>query len=383
MKKLIVIGMLIAATQSWAQIDEKRMDRDLEVAKNILGTLMADNNDYMMIGRNMIETSYLPGYGVTFSLPQEPFFMHFSMPKIKINRVGPDSYKYKYKMGDKTEEAEQSENEAIEVLIDTESDNDSGEENDDPTQEIRQAIITFFADYADLIGQLGPESRIRIVQKQAPEFAVIAWSDDRGGESAVDEKIQGFSAEIYKKDITAYKDNKISLDEFTNRIKFEDMKAPVRSADLDIFGKILRSYFSPDVSQSYFIEGNPSYEKIEKFGVIYNIRTYSSYQENDLFRMPTAGEKSYTLSERNKKVEELYPAFENDIKNFIADYGRTIRILGEDEVLILKIKLTQCEACSIPRSIEVSVKGSVLSQYDRQQITRDKALAAIIIKKNS
>ncbi|HLF34743.1 MAG TPA: hypothetical protein VI583_10910, partial [Cyclobacteriaceae bacterium] len=64
MKKIIVIGMLISATQSWAQIDEKRMDRDLEVAKNILGTLIADNNDFMMFGRN-IETSYLPGYGVT------------------------------------------------------------------------------------------------------------------------------------------------------------------------------------------------------------------------------------------------------------------------------------------------------------------------------
>jgi hypothetical protein len=97
--------------------------------------------------------------------------------------------------------------------------------------------------------------------------------------------------------------------------------------------------------------------------------------------MPATGEKSLTLTERNKKVEELYPAFESDLRNFLIDYGRTIRSLDENEFLILKVRLTQCEACTIPKSIEVKIKGAVLFQYDRQEITRDKALAAIEIKK--
>ena len=74
--------------------------------------------------------------------------------------------------------------------------------------------------------------------------------------------------------------------------------------------------------------------------------------------------------------------FENDIKNFLIDYGRTIRSIPDGNELILKIRLTRCEECKIPKSIEVSVKMSVLKQYDQQKITKEKALASIVIKKD-
>jgi hypothetical protein len=248
-------------------------------------------------------------------------------------------------------------------------------------EHLKNAVMTFFADYADLISQLGPESRIRVIEKSNPSFEVFVWNSEETENS--EDKPSGFSAEVYKKDISTYKTGKISLDEFHKKVIFEEAKKTERSADLDLFAKILRGYFNPDVTKSYFVEGNPTYERISNYGVIYSLKAFSSYQNDDEFRFPSTGDKTFNQEERNKKVELMYPTFESDIKNFIIDYGRTIRSLGDNELLMLKIKMTKCEGCSIPKSIDVSVKGSVLTQYDQQKINREKALASIEVKKNN
>jgi hypothetical protein len=98
--------------------------------------------------------------------------------------------------------------------------------------------------------------------------------------------------------------------------------------------------------------------------------------------MPVLGKDKVSSEERKTVIEELYPKFENDLKSFIIDYGRTIRSLEDDDVLLLKIGMTRCEECSIPKSIDVSIKLSVLKQFDQQKISKDKAMAAIEIKKN-
>lgn len=392
MKKLIVFALCIISLRSWGQIDEKRMQRDLEVAKNILNTLISDNNDMLMMGSD-IDASYLPGYGVTFTLPDNPFFWHISMPHRAISIGQGRSYSYRYKMSSSdTPELPEHQDSNVAIVISPDKENYTVEDNGDSDgdavkaksemdkkeEHLKQAIITFFSDYADLIAQLGPDSRIRVIQKMMPDFPMIAWSTGDGEE--VQKGSSGFSAEVYKKDITAYKEGKIKLGEFKERVTFTDANKKNRSADLDIFSKIMKSYFSPDVSQTYFIQNNPAYERIEDYGVIYSVKTYSSYQSNDVFNLPTTGQQ-LNLQERNKKVEEMYPEFEKELKNFIVDYGRTIRSLGDNENLILKVSLTRCEGCSMPKSLEVTVKASVLSQYDQQKISRDKALAAINVKK--
>ena len=100
MKKVILFLLLsIASLSSRAQIDDKRMQRDLEVAKNILNTLISDNNDMLMMMSRDIDATYLPGYGVTFTLPQNPFFWHISMPRGAISIGRGRSYSYSYKVG--------------------------------------------------------------------------------------------------------------------------------------------------------------------------------------------------------------------------------------------------------------------------------------------
>ena len=66
---LIVVLTLIGNTRSLAQsIDRSRMDRDLKVAENILATLAKeDSRNFWHNGD--IESSYVPDYGVIFTMP--------------------------------------------------------------------------------------------------------------------------------------------------------------------------------------------------------------------------------------------------------------------------------------------------------------------------
>ena len=136
------------------------------------------------------------------------------------------------------------------------------------------------------------------------------------------------------------------------------------------------------MSTTFFTERTPDYEILDNFGVIYNINTYSSYVEGRYYSMPVLDKEKVSSEERKAAIEELYPKFETELKSFIIDYGRTIRSLENDDILLLKIKMTKCEDCTIPKSVDVSVKISTLKLFDQQKISREKALASIEIKKN-
>ena len=94
--------------------------------------------------------------------------------------------------------------------------------------------------------------------------------------------------------------------------------------------------------------------------------------------MPTIDKHGLTVEERNSQVEELYPLFIDQFKKQLIEYGRTLKGLDKDEILMFKIRLTQCQGCSIPTTVTASVKQSVLEDYERQKI--DVGQAAFQVK---
>ena len=89
MKKIIILCIipLFFGFKSGEGIDENKMNRDLEIAKNIIATLIkTDANSFF--GGNSIEASYIKGYGVVFTIPEHLVFFHggpgnfFVMPKM-------------------------------------------------------------------------------------------------------------------------------------------------------------------------------------------------------------------------------------------------------------------------------------------------------------
>ena len=457
MKKLTIILLLLIPCSVLAQkIDDERMNRDLEIAKNVLGTLLKGESDRYW-GSSSINGNYVDGYGVIFTIPRHYPFIHLSPPnqvviprvRVRTRGTGDNVIIYEEQIKAYAEEAEEIANkqeqllkkqeeliekqnelskeeqkELQEAMIDIELNSeeiakiaeeaeaqviqwkeDYQENLEASMQHSEQAIITFLADYADLIGQLKPTDHI-LVKQESPfdeEFYIAGWEngdawvdvhtdveedtdedlpEGTSGISSSGKKGSGFSAEVSKKVISDYKTGKINFDTFKEKVIIKHAELAKKSPDLDMFASIFRQYYGPKMSKTFFTERTPSYEILDNFGVIYNISTYSSYIEGKYYYMPVIGKDKVSSGERKEKIEELYPQFESDLKSFIIDYGRTIRSLEDDDMLLLKIKMTKCEECSIPKSIDVSVKMSVLKQFDQQKLSRDKAMAAIEIKKN-
>lgn len=444
MKKLMIVALLLVNGVAIAQnIDEERMNRDLEIAKNVLATLLKGEND-VFLGSRSIEGSYVPGYGVIFTIPRHysTFFVRPPRPprvmvapktgeawgdgesviimeeQVKAYAEQAEEIAEKQqklaekqtemlrkqeelsrKQSELSEEEQHKLQEAIgEIEINAEQlaaiakeaeeqalkwQSDYTENLEAAMQKAEQAVITFLADYADLIGQLKPEDKILVKQESLNDRLVVGWA---GSEEIVgigeEDTPGGFAAEVSKKVITDYKSGKLTFEEFKEKVNIKKSEPKKTSPDLDMFASIFKQYYGPKLSRTFFTESTPRYEILDDFGVIFTIRTYSSYMEGQYYYMPVVGKEKMSSDERNAKIEELYPLFENDLKSFIVDYGRTIRSLDDEEQLLLKIRMTKCEECSIPKSIDVSVKMSVLKQFDQQKISRDKALAAIEIKKN-
>jgi hypothetical protein len=153
-----------------------------------------------------------------------------------------------------------------------------------------------------------------------------------------------------------------------------------------LFSSILSRLYQQDLSKTYFVDrgGSLNYERLKDFGVIYYMQMRSSNQTSaDLHAIPTLRLNNLDQKTRDAKVKELYPAFEKEVKEYVLDYGRTLKSLKDDESLILNVKLTKCEACGIPASFELNVKQSVLKEYNSGTLTKDAALAKISIKKGA
>ena len=454
MKRLTIILLILISGSAIAQnIDEEKMNRDLEIAKNVLATMLKGDSDRHW-GSGSISGSYVQGYGVIFTIPKHYSMIHVKppravvAPRVRVRTGGSDAAtiiieddikayaeeaeklaKKQEELAKKQEElakqhkelSESEKEELAEAMAEIEFNAQEiaeiakeaeeqallwqaeySENMEASMEKTEQSIITFLADYADLIGQLKPTDNILVKQDSPFDQDILIYGYDEGDDIWVDadvdvdaddtdasgiysggrKKGSGFSAEVSKKAVTDYKTGKIDFDAFREKVVVKRAAPERKSADLDMFANIFKQYYSPKMSTTFFTERTPAYEILDNFGVIYTINTYSSYVDGRYYSMPVLDKKKVSSEERKEAIEELYPKFETDIKSFIIDYGRTIRSLQEDDMLLLKIKMTKCEDCTIPKTIDVSVKMSVLKQFDQQKIPRDKALASIEIKKN-
>jgi hypothetical protein len=97
--------------------------------------------------------------------------------------------------------------------------------------------------------------------------------------------------------------------------------------------------------------------------------------------MPTLDLEDLDEETRNKKVIELYPRFEQELKDNILEYGRTLKSLKDEEVLVFNVILTKCRECKIPSTLELSIKSSILRDFGTGKMDKTTALSKFTIKK--
>jgi hypothetical protein len=144
----------------------------------------------------------------------------------------------------------------------------------------------------------------------------------------------------------------------------------------------LTASIASDLSKTFFSENNVYYERLKDYGAMFYMQVYSSSPVGERrVTMPTLGLEDIDEATRDKKVTELYPKFEQDLKESILEYGRTLKTLGDEEVLVFYVTLTKCAGCGIPATLELTIKASVLKEYGTGKIDKNGGVNKFTVKK--
>jgi hypothetical protein len=163
-----------------------------------------------------------------------------------------------------------------------------------------------------------------------------------------------------------------------------------RETDLELLSSILGRLYRSDLAKTYYTDENIYYERMKDFGVIYYMTAYSSSEQNRtgvdrtagrVWTMPTQKLEGLTQEQRDKKVIELYPQFEKELKENIVEYAQTVKSLKNEELFVFNVQLTKCAGCNIPASLELSVKNDVIRKVAAGQTSKADAVNQINVKK--
>jgi hypothetical protein len=366
------------------QQDDERMKRDIEVAENVLSTLIKQQfNNQRTFFPLEVKGSYQSGYGVTFNLPADfttPIVFSISGGNDNVfisggNRQNePNSYVYEMEVGEDTNPDQIRLKDRAREKRRMDMDSVRNAYN----MKVLDAARTFLADYADMITLLQPNERI-VITNQGNQPRV--WV----GQLFNAPKRTHLSVEVLKGDVVSYRQGKLTREQLMSKIKTINTEAVDKAEpDLELLMTMFNRLYSPDLSKTFFTENNIYYERLRDFGVIYYMQVYSAIEiDYGRFRMPTIGLNDIDLATRNKKITEIYPKFENELKENILEYGRTLKSLKDDEVLVFQVKVTKCPQCGIPSTLEYTVKGDVLRDFNAAKISREAAIGKVALKKGN
>lgn len=403
---LVVAGYGVGYGQ---KLDEERMRRDIGVAENVLGTLIKQQiGSQQTFFQLDIKSSYQAGYGVTFSLPADyttPIMFSASgdladalgnngTVNIEIwdDNDGPGSFardgaavngngsviingqvvggadnvagsgQSAYSLREKAKERKQV---SMDSLRDTYN------------AKVIEAAKTFLVDYGDMITQLGTQERIVITNQGGVQPRL--WVNQYFNAP----KRTHLSIEAAKADLTQYRQGKISREQALAKIKVVNTETvEANEPDLELLSSIFSRLYGQDLSSTYFTDDNIYYERLKDYGAIFYMHVFSSIEiDYRRFVMPTLKLEDVDLTTRNKKTTEIFPKFEQSIKENILEYGRTLKSLKDDELLVFQVRITKCPDCGIPAGAEYSIKAGVLKDFSAGKIDKGAAMGRIAVKK--
>lgn len=360
MKTVITTALvLLMCGTTWCQ--SERMNRDLEVAAEVLSTLLNRGVDSHFPMFNLeVEGRYVEDMGAIFTLPNHQNRRHM----IRVHSV---------------EEQEDD----VEVFVPGTA--TVSPDHDDV--DLVETIIIFLRDYGNLLSALDDDDQV-IVRTGGPRNKaerLMGWALAKEGQprqlkAAGGESVQ-VTAEV--KNIRAFDEGRIDNATFADRlvIRRESAEDISEEPELEVFASILHRLFKPDFSKTYYMDSQPWVERLGDMGVTYHIKVYSSSSDGDLHTVTTLGKSGLSQDERNEIVNGMYPQFLESMKESILDYGHTLRNLSDDEMLFFVVNLTECKGCDMPKEIELSIKKSVLSSYRKDDLSLAQAKDRFSLKK--
>lgn len=380
------------------QVDVDKMDRDLKVASAALGTLVETKQQLLIARREDRQSAqYLEGYGVMITLPAQHSVTVLA-PNVYqgtgtsyIRRFIPSTQSGRIRVGKTFTEQGAGASQirgfepsspagtirigkSLTETADAPKEIDRDSLSQVQTDQLKEQVTIFLLEYADLIGQLQAEDRIKIVEERSPFVSQGRFLQSRPSSPMVMRK-QRFSAEIKKSDLTAFKAGELSREEVLGRILFSESFAEGLDQDLELLANILDRLYRPDLSETFYYTGYAYYDKIPEFGVVYHLNMLTRTEKN-LYNFVLPSDKREDLNEESdpEKLTALYPAFLEGIKENILTYGRTVKSMDRKERLVFNIRLSNCTGCDVPNWVNVSIGMADLFDYDAGKLSKTEAL---------
>lgn len=421
---------------------DDRMSRDIAVAENVLSTLIKQEFEQRSFFFTDIKGNYISGYGVTFTVPTS--MLNASVWSTGGNELVVtdggyvNSYTtdaatvYERNAADKAEEARRATKNATKEDQKAQKERDKAEQNRQTASDHREhelqerqvygigtavggvqtintrgrgkyyntdsmtavnnakvvnAAKNFIADYGDMLSQLGPEERIVVTNRAGGENQFWYYGHK--------EKRSLLTVEATKGDLTQFRQGKLTREQLMAKIKVVNTVSSQKTEpDMELLSSIFNRLYQSDLSTTYYVQNSVYYERLADFGAILHMQVVSSITNVDAYgnyrtgtdirlTMPTQRLNNLTQAERDKKVKELYPVFESELKENILEYGRTLRSLNDNEQLMVDVSVTKCEGCGIPGTLELVVKASVLKDFNAGKLDKSAALSKIEVKKGA
>ena len=148
-------------------------------------------------------------------------------------------------------------------------------------------------------------------------------------------------------DIINHFQGNMGRDDFMNSVNVERITVSNEpDPQLAIFVAMFYRLYQKDLSSTFYMSRQPLYSKISNLGVLIDAKVYSSNSwSKGKYDMPTINKEGLTLKERNAEVQKMLPRFENEFKENIINYARTIRSEDDNQTIIFDVRMTQCEGC--------------------------------------
>ena len=341
------ISLFTFCTSALADIDWKRMKRDLSIQESIL-------DQFLDTEKGSTTGLYVKNYGVLFIANgwKQTFGKKGSIKIVMLNK---GEYSASVPSWNKKEE------EALNT----------------------KRITEFLSTYANAIGQLKDDDRVTILLHASKLDVAVSDSIQKPAYSMPENEIDSlsmkvvmhnvrekmmsvimdtqkklaqilqtagpmgifFEATVTKRDIDAYNRGKIDEQTFQKRITFREHEPqPSRDKKIGIMADILSSVFKREQGQNidlHFLNGTQSEGFYQKgIGALFLIS-----QKGNLF--------GYDWDKQESDQDDGLDAFKNSVIETLADYGSTLRDISPEESIIVHANLIKDSDHKIMRIVRI------------------------------
>lgn len=357
-----------------------KMERDIVILQNVLNDLFnGDRGSFY--GSRGAKGIYVPGKGVIFNVGSGNNGSNIYFAQALASTLPTH------------EEAKEAEEKS------------ATEKNKEIESELESLSKEFLVNYGSILSNLKSEEQVML----NVNYSLL---NEGKKESNNGLRIQGSSNLVYRGSarmsqkrmvsainysaINSYLNGNSSLDAATNKIKQSIVDKSDKSAqDAKIMAGILDDLFQSNFEGAFRRSGKTSWTYFEGFGLMYDLNLTGNHRGGLIayteagasvsnVRATRADEKDKVQEEAEKKAEENYNGLIDMVKESLVTYGRTLRSVKSDEVVILNMNFgSSFRNTKLPKAIRLQVSKKQIEAFSKGSKSLDQLKKEIDITKLS